>query len=172
MRNIKWLLLILFLLIPIVNVQAATAPNPIELYIFTRQGCSHCAAALSLLNTLKTTSYPNLNYYDFDMANDRTAIDKFFQFASAYNVSADSVPGIFIGTTAIIGYEESNIRDAISRCSDVACQNPQDIVNNYLIDHPSAGNSTGTTTNTKQIVGWSILGVAIIASAVIFTIKK
>lgn len=181
MKKLLALIVLTLLFIPLFHV-SAVAPqtdqkNPVELYIFTKQGCPHCANVLALLNSLKSGAYPNLNFHDFDLLNNDTNITKFFQFTAAYNVSNQSVPVTIIGDKAFLGDSDlAGIQNAIDVCSHVSCANPQQIVDEYLITHPDAGNSNSTsgstTTNQKTIIGLVVLGIAIVGGVVIVISRK
>jgi len=74
----------------------------VKLYLFWREGCSHCHEERLFLQDLKG-KYPELQVVEYEVSQN-TGL--FQAFARKYNASAQSVPATFIGGQFIGGFDE------------------------------------------------------------------
>lgn len=169
MKKIYWLVL-LMLLTPLFNLLAADKTT--EIYIFTQKGCPYCAKALALFDEMKKGDYSEINVNEFDMKVYPKYVKKYQEFANAYKISPTGVPVTYIGPKAIVGFEETSLRQAIEFChlpiSD--CVNPNDFVAEQLKNLP-AGDQTNSSGTPQEIVGWVVLGLLVVGGGVLIVNK-
>ncbi|MFA5128694.1 MAG: hypothetical protein WC445_01870 [Patescibacteria group bacterium] len=165
MKKIIFIVFLLILVLPTVG----SAANSIELYFFEGQGCQHCAKMKSFLEGLKT-DYPNLVVKDFEVYFNRENQDLFEKMATAYKISSNGVPAIFIGNEAIIGENYEKLKSAMERCSLEPCLSPADKLaaaeNN--VNSALNANQPRNNNNQNEIVGWIVI-VVIVTFGIIFT---
>lgn len=163
-------LIFLILFLPLFGLSAAEKTT--EVYIFTQQGCPYCAKAMALLDEMKKSDYPEINVNEFDMKVHPKYVKKYQEFASAYKISPTGVPVTYVGPKAIIGFEETSLRQAIESChlpiSD--CVNPNDYVAEQLKNLPTI-NQTNSSGTPQEIVGWVILGILVVGGGVLIINK-
>lgn len=165
MRKYFILALISFLLTPIFPSQAET--KPVDLYIFTRTGCSHCANALNFLNNYKTSANQNLIIHEFDMVAHPEYADKFFQFAAAYQSPSNAVPIIFIGDKFVAGDKIDQIKMLLDDCNLRACVNPEQYVANQNQHSAVPPQTKIPAAASRSIIGYAVLGVIIVGAGLI-----
>lgn len=164
MKKLFNLILLALFLLPIsANAQAIeadpAAPAPINVHIFTQQGCPHCARTLIQLEELKKTEYPQIVVTEYDLKTNPEKYQTYVQFATAFNVFSSSlaVPVTFVGDKVVFGEKPSEIRAAIETCKIKQCRDTKDIVAEYVAAHPEV--APDTTNSSASIVGWIVLGV-------------
>ena len=112
-----------------------TAANQtVNLYLFWREGCPHCAAEKEYLKELEVM-YPQLRVNLYEVNENK---DLFEEFARRYNTSTQYVPATFIGERYIGGFDNKNyigrqIEDAIKAeishlNNETVCDNKQTII--------------------------------------------
>lgn len=104
--NIKkyFIIIILFILITALSVNASTNNNLVNIYFFHLKDCTHCKNEIKLLNTLKD-KYPNIKIYNYeihDEENNKNRLD----IQNLYNLKNSGVPLTIIGDTPYIGYQD------------------------------------------------------------------
>ncbi len=162
-----------FLLVFMFAISSATqaAESPMDIYIFTQNGCPHCANILSQLETLKQNEYPQIVIHDFDMKADPKYVTKFNEFNYAYKISPQGIPVTFIGAKAIEGESENEISQAVEFYNLPVNEypDPQLFVKTYLENNPLPENEQPQS--GQENIGWIVIGV-IIVGGVIFVVNK
>ena len=175
MKKLFSTFLLTMLFLPLtVNAQAeggqpaAMAEKSINVYIFTQQGCPHCARTLAYLEELKKTEYPQLMVTEFDLKIHPEYFQKYVQFATALNVySSDwGVPVTFVGDKVVFGELLSDIRAAIETSKVKNSRDTEDIVNDYVKAHPEL-NPAPVASTSASVIGWVVIGVVGIAVLVL-----
>ncbi|MEK7159197.1 MAG: glutaredoxin domain-containing protein [Patescibacteria group bacterium] len=169
MKKIYWLI-ILVMFLPLFNVSATEKTT--EVYIFTQQGCPHCANALALLDEMKSSDYPEIVVDEFDMKVQPKYVKKYQEFATAYNINPTGVPVLYIGPKTIIGFQETEIRQALESCHLPIsnCINPNDYVAEQLKSLPAIPNSTNPN-SPQAMVGWVVLGILVVGGGIVIVNK-
>ena len=110
--------------------------KPVNVYFFYGDGCPHCAAEEVFLDKLEKDYGASINIERYEVWHNKDNQDLLQQFATAHNMTINSVPATFIGQQAIVGFdnEESRgvaIKNAIDYCLATGCVCPGDeIINN------------------------------------------
>lgn len=159
--------------ITIGQIQTAPAPKTINVYIFTKQNCPHCATVKAQLEELKKTDYPGLIIHEFDMIANPEYVKKYIEFGQAYN-SLDpqlGVPFTIVGEKVVHGNIPTEIRGIIELCNIKECKNPETIVADYLKANPQLSNQLNAS-NNKTIIGWIVISALIIAGVLLWINKK
>lgn len=105
-RNNKLLIIILFLLILPINVNAKE--NLVNIYLFHSDGCSHCKSEIKLLDYLER-QYSNIKVYKYEIHENRNE-EILTQVALLYKIKNNAVPLTIIGDKALIGYNENKTK--------------------------------------------------------------
>lgn len=168
MKKTLALMAILFFLIPFIAQADQTAAKEIPVYIFTQQGCPHCAAILALLDELKNNSYSGIKIYEFDLKAHPEYFSAYQKMAAAYGIDANQVPITYIGGRAIIGEQESTIREAVEYCSLPIneCVNPGKYLENIL---PNL--DVNASQSKIKFIGWLVIGAIIIGGGIFIAAK-
>lgn len=162
------LLLLSTLLLPLTNTQAASA-EPLNIYLFAKQGCRYCAKVETLLESLQKTN-SNLNVHKFDLIKTPKEFTRFSLFTQAYGITTDAVPVLFIGERAIVGDQETAIETALDFCQTQTCPDPQAYVTEKLKTAPPAETAPPSDAN-RTMVGWIVLGVGVVGLGAIIISK-
>ena len=155
------------------NETTTPTPKTIDVYIFTQQGCVHCAAVKTLLDEFKQKDYPGLVVHEFDLRTNPEYFQKYLEFGAAYKDldSNASVPVTYVGEKSVHGDLLTDVRGIIEICNIKECKNPQTFVDEYLKANPNVAAQTSGSSN-KATIGLVILGVVIVAGVIIFINKK
>ncbi len=91
---------------------------PVDIEVFVREGCPHCAKAEEFLDKLKREQ-PNLRVVIRDVSKDTAAMDRLRQVAEQLQVKSARVPAFAVGGQLILGFSDELtsgrlIRDALS----------------------------------------------------------
>lgn len=112
--------LIVFQPQPLVQAQEG---NHLVIYMFTGEGCPHCAQAIPFFEKMART-YPNIELRLYEIYNIPENAEKFMTMAAAYGFQPQGVPTIFMGNNHWEGYIESMapmFEEEIKRCLAVGC---------------------------------------------------
>lgn len=169
MKKTIGLAVLILLFIPVSFSQAQKKALPV--YIFTSQGCPHCAKAKAFIETAKQNQYPEINMLEFDLKTNPEYVGKYIEFAQAYGLAPKGVPITYIGDKVIEGDQLDKIQNALENCQIHACPDPDQLVKDYLVAHPIT-NKTNTATSPKEIIGWIIIIGAIVGGVGLIILKK
>lgn len=166
MKKIIYLLALFFLC---VGIGASAQDKKVDVYVFSQQGCPYCAKTLTLLDELKSKDYPELKIHEYDMKEHPEYINKFAEFAKAYDADINKVPTTFINKTAISGFRESDFRQMVEYCHLPVnnCVDPAKFVQEKL-SQPTPVTETKPFTNTArpEVIGWIFIGGIVIGGAI------
>jgi glutaredoxin len=84
----------------------ANFPQPVDIEVFVRTGCPHCANAKKYLAYLKEQN-PKLNIVFHDLAIEPAQLERLQQFAEQQGEKSLRVPAFRIGNELIIGYSDA-----------------------------------------------------------------
>ncbi|MFH1066176.1 MAG: cytochrome c biogenesis protein CcdA [Nanoarchaeota archaeon] len=116
-------LLIIFALIPTL---AAAEDKHIDLLVFHGQGCPHCAAEISFLESIQD-KYPGLHITLYEVYFNAENNALFHQLSDAFNTEIHGVPTVFIDDKVIAGFSKSigeTIEQEIQKCKTDGCPSP------------------------------------------------
>jgi thiol-disulfide isomerase/thioredoxin len=94
------------------------------LYFFYGEGCGYCAKEKIFLEQLEN-EYSGLEIVRLEVWSNSTNSNLYQQFAQAYNIDANGVPGTFIGDKSWLGYDTSKgneIRAQVEYCLANGCE--------------------------------------------------
>ncbi|MDD2203406.1 MAG: hypothetical protein PHT75_02570 [Bacilli bacterium] len=112
MQKIKktiFLLAMFFLLLPL---QSNATESDVNMYLFYRDGCSHCDALKEALDEIKT-EYPNLKVHMFEVGRSFENSTLMGRASNLLDANATGVPFSIIGTKTFTGYSEAITRGQI-----------------------------------------------------------
>lgn len=114
MKKVKNLLLILTViaLLPL----SVFAKDKVNVYLFKKQGCSHCANALAFFNNLDEEYQSYFNLVTKELQNNETNNELLKKTINYFKVNLTGVPFIVIGEQTFEGYSEKfdeQIKEAI-----------------------------------------------------------
>jgi glutaredoxin len=114
--------IILFSFLGIFSISDAS--EPVNAYLFTAEGCPHCAKEQIFLKSIQE-KYSNLEIKSFEISKNAQNVLYIQEVAKALGVSAGSVPFLIIGDQPFIGFSEklspSVIEAKIKECSENIC---------------------------------------------------
>ncbi len=98
----------------------------VEIVVFVREGCPHCAEAKAFLQDLKREQ-PKLNLIFYDVIQEPSALERLQQLAKGQGINTVRVPAIYVGGQLVVGYSKEAgtdrlIRDALTTPQIVANQ--------------------------------------------------
>jgi thiol-disulfide isomerase/thioredoxin len=102
-KKIVFLLAIVSLLIPL---KSNAAENEVNMYIFYRDGCPHCAALEVALEDIKE-EYTNLKIHRYEVGSSFENSTLMARASNLLDANATGVPFAIIGTKTFVGYSES-----------------------------------------------------------------
>lgn len=77
----------------------------VNLYLFHRNGCPHCAKEIDFLNSLKE-KYSNLNIYMYEVTTSSTNSEYYKAIKKVLNDNSSGVPYTVIGNRNFLGYND------------------------------------------------------------------
>ncbi|MHC1770975.1 MAG: hypothetical protein AB9907_04435 [Flexilinea sp.] len=120
------LLIILIFRITPAQAQTSTSREPVYIYLFWGDGCSHCAKAKPFLESLPA-KYPEIVLKDFEIYYNQENQQLFINIAQKFDLERLAVPTIFIDNYCLQGYSEElnqNIENVIVKCLQNGCTDP------------------------------------------------
>lgn len=130
--------------------------NKINIYLFRRDGCSHCQDFLTFLSSILPTygKYFNLVSYEvYGNSDNASLMDK---VASSFGTEADGVPYIIIGDKDFVGYAsdyDDQIKAAI--LEQFNSNDRYDVMEE--LSNPSGVSSKELSSFYNNIVSWMIV---------------
>jgi len=125
----------------------------ITLYFFWGQGCPHCAQMEPFIQQIGN-AYPQVKVKSLEVFNNESNAWLFDTMAKAYGGKAQGVPTTFIGDKMIEGYvqgtTDKNVTDTINDCIQNGCPSPDQILEQYVKEHPTTTTVTATTQPQEQ----------------------
>jgi glutaredoxin len=123
MKILKSILLILVITI-ILPFKVNAANNTVNMYLFYKDSCPHCAALEEILENEVKPKYSNLKVYRYEVEHSSKNRDLMYRASKSLNINVTGVPFAIIGTKTFIGYSEtmtkSQIENTIKVYSKVA----------------------------------------------------
>jgi glutaredoxin len=167
--------LFLFLLLPIfflsfLPLKAAPA-LPIDIYMFSADGCPHCAKMKAEIENMKEAQYPQINFQDFEINHNADNQKIFIEYSKIYNFDIEAVPVILIGKNYLIGENINGLHQTVANCLIEACPSPQTIYDEYFKTNPPIYDNSVTTNPNYPYVGWAVLIIAAVGGIALL-IKK
>ena len=119
----------LYLLLILILVTVAGAQGSVSLYYFYAEDCPHCREITVLLEELET-EFPEIEVHKLEVAYNTTNSELFNAFILVYNPPVVDIPAVFIGNTAVIGYEltKEKLVTEIAFCVQNKCPDPLSLV--------------------------------------------
>ncbi len=141
--------LVIALLCAAVPSARAEEPSSATLYFFVQEGCPACARMKPVVDDI-AESYPRLTVRTLEVSEFMEYRAMLLDAARAFSIERLSVPAVFIGARAWIGYGETSvrqIREEVDRCLDEGCLDTFDLVATRL------GENTLETDDTAAQAG-------------------
>ena len=128
------IILISYLVIFPLNVNAENNDETVNLYLFYGNGCPHCKALEQYLDEIKD-DYPNLEVHSYETWYNNKNAKKMDKVSTLLDKSINGVPFTVIGGRSFVGFSEGitdiGIKEAIEYYSQSE-NRCNDIVGNYL----------------------------------------
>ncbi|HQC61407.1 MAG TPA: cytochrome c biogenesis protein CcdA [Candidatus Pacearchaeota archaeon] len=137
------LIIVLTALILNLNITSAETLEeeyPVNLHVFYGQGCPHCGAMFTYLESIRN-EYPTLNVYKHEVYQNNQERELFQELAVKFNTEIQGVPTAFIDDKVIVGFSNDLskiLQEQIERCLIMDCGDPLNKIK---------------TNETQQIVG-------------------
>lgn len=110
-----YIFLISFVVMPAVQAATATtndsAPEVVRVYLFSRDGCPHCAALKSFLKTQQKKGL-KISLKEFEVVRNQANAELLQRVASTLNAQISGVPYTVIGNRSMIGYGDDGTSGA------------------------------------------------------------
>lgn len=100
--HLSWLLALLMLLLPGLSPAAG-----VEMEVFVRQGCPHCAKAEQFLQQLQGEQ-ANLHLTIRDVSQDSAALQRLTELTRQQGLGAVRVPAFFVNGKLLVGYADEH----------------------------------------------------------------
>lgn len=163
MKLFKRVLLLLAIIIMLLPIGAKAISNPVHMYLFYGDGCSHCAALEVALKDVKV-KYPNLVIHKYEVWGSSKNRGYMSEAASLLNVRESGVPFAIIGTRSFVGYSDTMTKGEIEYVIKVYSKvtSYKDPVGKMLNLTNNTGTATYedlTTSKTKDyIINFPVVG--------------
>ncbi len=122
--------LVIALLCSGVPAARAEEPQPATLYFFVQEGCPACARMKPVIDDI-AESHPQLTVRTLEVGEFPEYRAMLLDAARAFDIDRLSVPAVFMGARAWIGYGETSvrqIREEAARCAEEGCPDTFDLV--------------------------------------------
>jgi glutaredoxin len=122
---------------------ATGGAEPIDIEVFVRAGCPHCAEAEEFLARLQREQ-PALRIVVHDVSLDLAAMERLQHIAKSHGASALRVPAFAIGKQLIVGFSEEAstdrfIRDSLARTAHTGMQTNEAVASCEAAESLSCG---------------------------------
>jgi glutaredoxin len=98
---------------PETGVSSAAVQSAVDIEVFVREGCPHCAKAKEFLSALKLER-PDVRISIYDVSRDSSALERLRQVSLAQGLNKLGVPAFYINGRLIVGFsEEANTGERI-----------------------------------------------------------
>ena len=97
-------------------VAAQSAPQPVDVEAFVREGCPHCASAEEFLATLGRER-PELKIAIRDVGREPAALERLKEIAKAQGTDSVRVPAVFLRGQLIVGFSPEAGTDKLIRAA-------------------------------------------------------
>ncbi|MDD2495757.1 MAG: hypothetical protein PHE29_11270, partial [Tissierellia bacterium] len=112
MKTMKKIMLLLTIILLIIPLKSNAEESTVNMYLFYRDGCPHCADLEVALEEIKS-KYPNLKVYRYEVGISFKNSTLMGKASNLLDANATGVPFTIIGTKTFIGYSESITRGQI-----------------------------------------------------------
>ncbi|MFA5408022.1 MAG: hypothetical protein WC343_04545, partial [Bacilli bacterium] len=112
MKIVKKIIFVLAVFMIMLPLKADASSNVVNLYLFYREDCMHCAALEKDLGEIKK-DYPNLRIYSYEVLSSSKNRSLMNEAASLLDVDVSGVPFTIIGTRSFSGYSATQTRAEI-----------------------------------------------------------
>ena len=125
--NIKLVFSLLFIILSIfiANPIKASAPTPINAYLFHGEGCPHCEEEKEFIYNTLILDYPNLVVKEYEIYKNRQNGILLQKIAKELDVNVSGVPFLVVGDKSFVGYLDGvtsyEIQAQVEDCSLSAC---------------------------------------------------
>ena len=109
---------------PLPGKSIENAAQPVDIEVFVRNGCPHCAAAELFLQMLKREQ-PGLNIVIRDVVQEPSALQLLQQFAKQQNIGTARVPAFQVRGQLIIGYSDELTSGQLIRNALIQAETPK-----------------------------------------------
>jgi glutaredoxin len=104
---------------PAQNPNGEASSQPVDIEVFVREGCPHCAKAKEFLAALQLEK-PELKIVIRDVSQEPAALERLKRIAESQRVATVSVPAFKVGEQLIVGFSDEAstgqlIRDSLAR---------------------------------------------------------
>lgn len=122
MKIIRKLILLILILPFVFPISVDALEKEINLHLFYREDCPHCAAEKEFLNKYLKDK-PNVKLYKYEVISSSENRKLFYEVQELLDKSAKGVPYLVIGNKVIIGYNETIIKNDIIETIDYYLEN-------------------------------------------------
>ncbi len=134
---------------------ATDGAEPIDIEVFVRAGCPHCAEAEEFLARLQREQ-PALRIVVHDVSLDLAAMERLQHIAKSHGASALRVPAFAIGEQLIVGFSEEAstdrlIRDSLARTAHTGMQANEAVASCEAAESLSCGPDTPAKPETFAV---------------------
>lgn len=119
MKNLKFIILTILLLLPI----SISAKEKVNIYLFHSGTCMHCKAEIEYLNTLKE-EYDNLKIHLYEVDSHKDNANLMIKVKEKLKIDSPNVPFTVIGNYYYIGFSDS-IGDGIKELVEKYSEEPE-----------------------------------------------
>lgn len=124
-----WLALLTFAHRHVDAAQPAASTDPVDVYVFWREGCPHCERALAWFATIEASHASDLRVNRIEIGRDPAMRELLLDVVREYRLDRAAVPLVLVGPTAFIGFLDADssgreIEDAIGVCRIARCPDP------------------------------------------------
>lgn len=127
--RVAGMLTVALLLAPLPALAADESP-PATLYFFVQDGCPSCARMQLVIDEI-AAEYPQLEVRTLEVSGSMERRTMLLDAARALDLERMSVPAVFLGSRAWIGYGNTStqqIREEVARCVEEACPDTFDLM--------------------------------------------
>lgn len=156
----KNIFFLLFIFLSIINVNAKTNDNQVNIYFFHSDTCSHCREEIKFLKELETR-YKNINIYKYEI-HDKNNHVLLKEVEKNYDITINSVPLTIIGNKLYNGYSENSKVKFIKTIDYFSKYSYEDKIGKYLNLDLVSNNIKSTKTLDEFIdsyYNYSLLGI-------------
>ncbi|GJL61540.1 MAG: membrane protein [Nitrospirales bacterium] len=137
------------------NPKVPQESHPVDLEVFVRKGCPHCAAAKTFLKQLKGED-PQIRIKIRDLDEDQEALTRLTHLASRLGVKHIGVPTFYIQGELVVGFTSEEvtgqmIRNLLARPPPQSKHDPPDGTCALKNDEPCTSSITHKPTETSEI---------------------
>ena len=168
-KIISVLFISLFIFIPSIMAEGEEK-QPVDVYVFRGEGCSHCAEFFEWINGLDDTTKAKFNLIDYEVWNSSENQDLMHRVADVFSDSDVGVPYVIIGDKTFIGFSDVYKTQMLNKINELLEVNKEDRYD--VMQHLGEKKEKNVEKESAGVMIVIIFAVIVLGGVLIYMVSK